>query len=234
MNHVLITGAAGNLGLTVTKMFLKNNWNVTALTKDSIESNVLESTFVDYSSTLTIYNCDVTIEEQVKQIFELLNLRPFSAVVHLVGGISAGQPINETPVIVFEEMLTLNTLSTFLLISKSVEHFKKNEIQGSIITIGAKDNYHQSKNRSAYAASKAAVQSLTLTAAEEGKEYGIRSNIILPGIIRTPANLAWAENGEESKWTDPKSIANTIFYLATPVSKGVTGTVIEMYGQLPA
>lgn len=234
MNHVLITGAAGNLGFTVTKMFLKNNWSVTALTKDSIESNVLESAFKDFSKDLTIYNCDVTNEEQVKQIFELLHLRHISAIVHLVGGISAGQPINETPLVVFEEMISINTTSTFLLLSQGIEHFKTNEIQGSIITIGAKDNYHQSKNRSAYAASKAAVQSLTLTASEEGKEYGIRANIILPGIIRTPANLAWAENGEESKWTDPKSIANTIFYLATPVSKGITGTVIEMYGQLPA
>ncbi len=234
MNHVLITGSAGNLGLTVTKMFLKNNWSVTALTKDSIESSVLESTFKDYTDALTIYNCDVTDEEQVKQIFELLEIKPISAVVHLVGGISAGQSIDETPLLVFENMITINTKSTFLLLSHSVKLFKKNGISGSIITIGAKDNYHQAKNRSAYAASKAAVQSLSLTVAEEGKEYGIRSNVILPGVIRTSANLAWAENGEESKWTDPKSIANTIFYLATPVSKGINGTIIEMYGQMPA
>jgi len=225
MPTIILTGATGNLGSVVTQLFLERGWNVHAACMNSDDAKRLPD-----NSHCTYSIGNLSDEHDVEMLFRESN--EVSAVVHLVGGIKAGKPIAETTFDMFENMILLNTRTTFLVVRQALRTMQKSG--GAIITIGAKAGLHPESNKSAYSAAKAAAINLTLTAAEEGKSYGIRANCIVPGIILTAANLEWATNGEEANWTPPEEIASAIFALCSDEGKGISGAIIPMYGKLSA
>ena len=89
---------------------------------------------------------------------------------------------------------------------------------------------------SAYAAAKAAVLSLTRSAAMEGQAKGIRANAVLPGAIETPMlrenpNLkSGAEVLDAADVGRPEDIAAAIAYLASDDAGFITGTELRVDG----
>jgi NAD(P)-dependent dehydrogenase (short-subunit alcohol dehydrogenase family) len=222
---VLITGAAGGLGQVVTQHFIKHEWEViaTALTRE--EHEWLAS--LDHCRTV---ECDVTNYDHVAKLKG--ELPPsLAAVVHLVGGIRAGKPIEETAVEDFHWMWRLNTLSTYLVLHATIPILKRNA--GAFVAIGARTVLHPETNKALYGAAKSAVVHLILAAAEEGRATGMRANVIVPSVLRTQANLEWARDGEEQLWVDPAHVAEVILFLCSEEGRALTGCVLPMYGKLP-
>jgi len=87
-----------------------------------------------------------------------------------------------------------------------------------------------------YAAAKAALLSLTRTAALEGKPKGIRVNAILPGAIDTP--MLWenpnvksgAETIDPADVGRPEDIAAVIAYLLSDDAQFVQGAMVRVDG----
>src|SRR5215213_3854720 len=87
-----------------------------------------------------------------------------------------------------------------------------------------------------YAAAKSAVVSLTRSASIEGKDKGIRVNVVLPGAIDTP--MLWdnpnvksgAEKVDRSMVGRPEDIAAAIAFLASDDAAFVTGTALRVDG----
>jgi 3-oxoacyl-[acyl-carrier protein] reductase len=231
MNSVLITGAAGGLGVDVTSVFLQNGWHVQAVCRSEIQSENLRTQCVDYGDNLSVCTADLTLEEHAKHCVETVRY-PLRAFVHLVGGYAGGSPVEETPVETLEAMLTAHVRTTFLMMQAVLPELKKRG--GSIVTFGAKPVLHPTPNKAAYALAKAAVASLTQSVAEEGKPYGVRANCILPDIIVTPANLSWGSPEDIKKWTRPEDIASAILFLCSDAAAGINGALLPMFGQLPA
>lgn len=225
MSTLILTGSTGNLGSVVTQLFLDKGWNVHAACMNSSEASRLP---VHPKCSHSIGN--LSNESDVEKLFK--DAGKVSAVVHLVGGIKAGEPIASTSSDTFDSMIILNTRTTFLVVREAMRTLQASG--GAIVTIGAKAALHPETNKSAYAAAKAASINLTLTAAEEGKPYGIRANCIVPGIILTAANLEWAIGGEETNWTPPLDIAEAIFSLCSDSGKGISGAILPMYGKIPS
>ena len=90
----------------------------------------------------------------------------------------------------------------------------------------------------AYAASKAAVYSLTKTLASELAPYGIRVNGFIPGVIQTGMTQAVVDQkGEElvnaialHRLGMPKDVADAVLFLASEEASYLTGTFIEISG----
>jgi NAD(P)-dependent dehydrogenase (short-subunit alcohol dehydrogenase family) len=87
-----------------------------------------------------------------------------------------------------------------------------------------------------YAAAKAAVLSLTRSAAIEGQAKGIRANAVLPGAVDTP--MLWdnpnvrsgAEKVDRSMVGKPEDIAAAIAFLASDDAAFITGTALRVDG----
>lgn len=208
MNTVIVTGAAGALGSATSSYLEEQQWNVIRMDRATV---------------------DLTNVEQTAAYFRGLPHTPV-ALVHTVGGIIAGKPIQETDANDLHQNLAMNLLTTVSVV-KAVMPLFINNGTGSIVTIGAQDVLHPKANRSLYAASKGAVVAFTRSIAEEGKPHGIRANVIVPSILRTASNMEWASEQEAENWLTPSEIAPTIGYLIQP-NCHVNGAVLPVYGKV--
>jgi NAD(P)-dependent dehydrogenase (short-subunit alcohol dehydrogenase family) len=86
-------------------------------------------------------------------------------------------------------------------------------------------------NMAAYAASKAAVASLTQSLAAELLAEDILVNAVMPSIIDTPANRASMPKADHASWPTPAQLADTIVFLASDQNALTTGTLVPVYGR---
>lgn len=209
MKAVLVTGANGALGSVVCSTLELSGWEVIRATSSQADLRSQESA-----------------EEFVRH-----HAKNICALVHTVGGITAGLPAYELTLEQLMDNVVLNLVTTFTVVRAALPLLKANA-PGSIVTIGARDVLHPSANRSAYAAAKAAVVSFTQCIAEEGKQYGVRANCVAPSVLRTKANESWGSPSQIPTWVTPEAVANTIQHLIDP-SCDVSGAVIPLYGRIP-
>ena len=66
--------------------------------------------------------------------------------------------------------------------------------KGAIVFIGSNTSYRAIPNRSAYSASKGGINAMSKAFAIDLGPYGIRSNVVLPGTIKT---ARWVEMGSK-------------------------------------
>ena len=209
MNSVVLTGIKGNLGVVVEAVLHQRGWNVIGMDR---------------------HDADLTDAEAVKHAITAIPT-PLTAVVHLVGGIKAGTPIEETSTAVLMDMFMLNVVTAYNVMSAAIPAMKRAG-GGCFVSMGAQSVLHPVKDRAAYSAAKSALVSLTLSLAEEGRPHNIRANSILPSIIKTPSNMEWATEEESKQWVTREQIASAIADLIDP-SSGVSGAVIPMFGHIP-
>jgi NAD(P)-dependent dehydrogenase (short-subunit alcohol dehydrogenase family) len=104
--------------------------------------------------------------------------------------------------------------------------------RGRIINIGAGAAAARAgAGMGAYTASKAGVQRLTESLAEEVKDRGITVNAILPGVIDTARNRVDMPDADFSRWVAPEAIAEVILFLASDAARAVTGASIPVFGR---
>ena len=107
---------------------------------------------------------------------------------------------------------------------------------GAIINISSIHALETTPMVTTYAAAKAALLSLTRSAAIEGKQKGIRVNAILPGAIDTPMlwenpNIkAGLEQVSKDSVGRPEDIAGVAAFLASEDAAFVQGAMIEVDG----
>lgn len=223
---VLVTGAAGGLGIPVVTRLLAEGWHVYAVSREPAGSK--KDLFPEKDrENLSWLSGDLTDAATVEQV--AAEAGSPEALVHLAGGFQAGKMLSAYEEKAFDHLFALNVRSAFLVMRALLPSMKEAR-RGSIVTIGAKPAIHPGAVNAVYAASKAALVNLTLSVAEEGRGSGVRANVIVPAVIRTAANAQWASSPDElDKWTPPEDIAGVVSWLLSPAGESVTGSVIPMY-----
>lgn len=232
MPTAVITGASGGAGRVVTRYFLEQGWDVQAhCHSDAGVEQLRQFLPAELQHRLSISIGDLGQPGIAEQCIADAPA-PVQAVVHLVGGIKAGTGLEETSPETLEEMWRINVQTTFMVLRAALPVLR--QTGGAIVTVAAKAALHPEMRKSAYAAAKAAVIALTQAEAEEGRPYGVRANVVVPSILRTPANLEWAREGEERQWVSVEEFAAAIFALCSDEGRAVSGAIIPMYGGIPA
>jgi NAD(P)-dependent dehydrogenase (short-subunit alcohol dehydrogenase family) len=107
---------------------------------------------------------------------------------------------------------------------------------GAIVNVASIHAYETSPGVAPYAAAKAALVSLTHSAAIEGKQLGIRVNSVLPGAVDTP--MLWENPNVKSgverlQPTDvgrPEGLAAVIAFLASADAAFMQGAAVVVDG----
>ncbi len=136
-------------------------------------------------------------------------------------------------------VLDVNLKGAFLF-SKSLVPAMMKQKGGAIVNIASIVGVMGNPGQANYSASKAGMIGLTKTIAKEYAKRGIRANAVAPGFIQTAMTDKLTEEQKKMQ-TDyiglgrlgqPEDVANTVLYLAGPLSSYVTGQVICVDGSL--
>lgn len=221
---VLITGAKGGLGNSVTQAFLDAGATAIGVSRSIAASDFSHSGFVPMPAELSSAEAAQRLADSAVARFQRIDV-----LVHLVGGFAGGKSVAETDDATLERMLDLNVRSTFYIARAVVPHMRK-QGSGRILAIGSRAAMEPAAMAGAYSASKAALVSLIRTLAIENKDRGISANVILPGTMDTPANRAADPGADFSKWVQPAQVAAMLLHLASDAASQVSGAVIPVYG----
>jgi NAD(P)-dependent dehydrogenase (short-subunit alcohol dehydrogenase family) len=217
----LITGGTGGLGRAVVGAFVGNGWRVVVPDVAPAELEGAE-----------VVAADLTDAGQVAGVVERAAARedaPLRAVVNLVGGFAADQPVAATPLGVFEAQFALNLRPTYLVTQAALPALVAAG-GGSIVCMSSRSALHPFAGAAGYCASKAAVIAFAQVVAREHAADRVRCNAVLPAMIDTPANRATMPPEQHAKLTPPEEIAAVIRFLCSDESAPTTGAAIPVYG----
>jgi NAD(P)-dependent dehydrogenase (short-subunit alcohol dehydrogenase family) len=221
---VLVTGANGGLGASVTKALLDAGATVMGLARKIEQSEFSSSNFIALRGEISTASGAQAAIDAVVDRFGKLDI-----LAHTVGGFAGGQSIADTDDATFQRMLDINLNSTFYLLRAAIPVMRKIG-DGRVVAIGSRAAVEPGAGVGAYSASKAAMVSLIRTIALENKDAGLTANVILPGTMDTPANRKFMPNSDFSKWVRPAAVASLIAWLVSDAGKDVNGAVIPVYG----
>jgi NAD(P)-dependent dehydrogenase (short-subunit alcohol dehydrogenase family) len=167
--------------------------------------------------------------------------------VHVAGGMRLAQwaPLldedEETYDTNFDDVMRLNLSSALITCRTVARRLVEQGTGGSIVAISSVSGLTAQPFGSAYAAAKAALVSLTRTAALEWGSVGIRVNAVAPGTIRTPKTIATAAGQTTSEAAEraaiplghrggPADIAGAVAFLLSDLAQWITGQVLAVDG----
>lgn len=152
-------------------------------------------------------------------------------------GIAPALPLKETSEAVFDEVMTINYKAPFFLIQAVADHIRDN---GRVINVSTGFTRIAAPTHPVYAASKGALETLTLALAPEFAARGITVNAVLPGVTETDMNAEWlaspdARAGAEalsvfSRVGQAADVADVIAFLASNDARWTTGQMIDATG----
>ena len=162
--------------------------------------------------------------------------------VHAVGSILL-KPLSATSEEEWAGQLDRNAGSAFRALHAALGPMRKQR-GGSIVLFGSAAAAVGLPNHAAIAAAKAAVVGLARSAAMDLARYGVRVNVVSPGLVRTP--LSSAITGSETslkasqamhptgRISEPADVAAAVLYLLSDGAANVTGAVLPVAGGLSA
>jgi NAD(P)-dependent dehydrogenase (short-subunit alcohol dehydrogenase family) len=227
----LVAGGTGGLGRAVSLVFLEKGYKVAVTYQRQEEWNALQSVASVNKQDLEGHSLDVTEETAVAGLIEDLLRRHgrLDALINTVGGYAGGINLWELDMRVFDQMLTLNLRSAFVL-SRAAVPVMLRQGKGSIVNVASKAAFDHAAGAAAYVASKAAAVAMIDSLAADLKGTGVRVNSILPSIIDTEANRKAMPKSDFAKWPKPEDIARVILFLCGDDATVVHGAALPVYG----
>ena len=224
--HVVVTGGTGALGAAVVDLLLDCGATIHIPAHRAADPSTFP--LVGHERVRVVTPVDLTNEEAVRSFYQ--SVPSLWGSVHAAGGFTAGA-IDDTSLADFRRMIETNAVTSFLCSREAVRAMRTaGSPGGRIVNVAAKPAVIPTAGLCAYAASKAAVGSLTVSLAEELAAERIWINAVLPSIMDTPANRAAMPKSDFSKWPKVSDVAATIAFLASPQNLVTRGALVPVYG----
>lgn len=183
----IVTGAASGIGKEIARQFVQQGARV-AIADLNLDAARAAADEINASggSTLAV-EMDVTSEEQVNSGVEQV-CGNFGGVDILVSnaGIQIVAPVDQYAYADWKKMLEVHLDGAFLTTRACLRPMYAGGRGGSIIYIGSVHSKEASKLKAPYVTAKHGLIGLAKVVAKEGADYGVRSNVICPGYVRTP------------------------------------------------
>ncbi len=231
----IITGAAGGIGFAIAKRFSSEGARVVLADVHEDALKKAETDVRKSGNAEVMYSiCDVSKEDAVKATVDEAKKRfgKLDVVVNNAGLMSF-KKLEEQMEDDWIRILRVDLLGAFFFIKHS---FLNMERGGSVVNIASIHAIETEPLVAPYAAAKAAMLSLTRSAALEGKAKGIRVNAVLPGAIDTP--MLWdnpnvragIEKIDKADVGKPENIAAAVAFLASADAAFVQGAMLTVDG----
>ena len=229
---VVITGAAGNLGVVTARAFQAAGASLVLVDRSPDRLQKLFPELADSTNHFLATGVDLGDVAAVESMAaETVNrLGKIDVLVNTAGGYRAGKPLHETPLEDWDFLLNLNAKSV-LIACRSVIPTMLQQGAGKIINIASRAALLGEANAAAYSVSKTAVVRLTESMAAELKDKDINVNCIMPGMIDTPPNRQAMPEADYSQWVAPAALTDVILFLASDAARALHGAALPVFGK---
>ncbi len=256
VGSVLLFGAAGGIGRAIAQRFnKKENVGVILIDHPSKESELDSMTRKRGFTRFNFYmTCDVTdfdlVQRCMRDAQKMIVDKP-NVLINAFGILPRLLPVLKTESAVAEEVMRVNFLGTFNCCKAFLPVMRERDDihqhpHGRIINISSVMAQKGDPGNAIYAASKAAVESLTKSLALEASygrtdvsDYtpGITVNAVAPGIIDTPMTAGLPEKALKEykkrvpyhRKGTPEEVAEAVWFLATSPSY-INGVILPVDG----
>lgn len=233
---VLITGGGTGIGEAIAKVFCQEGYEVYILGR---RKEKLEKVQNDTGNAINYFVCDINNDNDIKQI--ITQLDKIDTLVNCAGIISSGEESETYDDLELNDIINTNLKSILSICLQMIDKWKENNIKGNIINIGSIAARNGSKYFPIYSSSKAGIIAFSKSIASRYGEYGIRCNVISPGVIKTPMSYIETPNFDDyieeiedktplKRLGNPDDIAKVALFLDSNNSEFITGQEIIVDG----
>lgn len=241
---VLITGACQGTGFAIAKRFAREGYDVFIGGRNGEKAQkAAEEITKEFGVFAKGYETVVFDENNVKEIFADIKNNGYllDVIVFNAANLGIGQVSFDVDMKDFMDVFNTNIGWNFMMARAAAEQMKQKH-KGSIVFIGSNSALRVTMDRCAYCSSKAAMIAMSKSLAVDWGKYGIRSNVVLPGMIKTER---WHNNVNNVKYCLPNytpiediaefdDIANAAWYFGSDESRNTTGTELVVDGGMLA
>ena len=244
----IITGGGQGIGREIALAYAKAGAKVVLAARSAAPLEETRTTIEALGGQALVIPTDISDQARVQHLAET-TVDHYGRVDILVNNSGIGGP--STPLWKIEprewqKTFDVNVLGTFLCCRAILPNMIERQ-SGAIVIIGSMAGKRPLLNRTAYAASKAALIGLVRTLAWETGSYNIRVNMISPGATAGP-RIEWSFRSQAEaqgitldearrqftsaspldKLVDPGHVANTAVFLASEMAASITGEDVNV------
>ncbi len=236
----VITGAGKGIGYECAKSFASQGARLALISRTESDLVKLEQELELPVGDILWMTGDVSDSNTVKEFTDSVVVK-YGRIDVLINnaGIRFRKGFLDISFAEWQNVMDVNVGSTFMFCQEVGRQMIKQK-NGKIINMASVVGTLGLSELAAYAASKGAVISMTKSLAIEWAEHNINVNVLAPGFCETSYTENFKKKSElykftldrtpMGKWGEPADVANTCIFLASDMSKYITGEVISVDG----
>jgi NAD(P)-dependent dehydrogenase (short-subunit alcohol dehydrogenase family) len=242
---MLITGGSRGIGAATARLAAERGYDVVISFRDNAAAadQAVVACGASGAAAMAV-RAEVGVEQDVVELFAaaIEAFGRIDAVVNNAGTLHRAARLDEMSVERLEEVTRVNVIGAFVVAREAVRRMSTRHggDGGSIVNVSSAAAYLGSPNEYIdYAATKGALDTLTIGLSKEVATEGIRVNAVRPGLIYTDIHeLSGIENRVDKlapnvpmqRGGQPEEVAEAILWLASPAASYVTGTFVNTSG----
>jgi NAD(P)-dependent dehydrogenase (short-subunit alcohol dehydrogenase family) len=185
--RALVTGANRGIGLELVRQLLRRGDSVDAVAREPDRARELRALRVEHGHRLQLLACDVTSDLSIRAMARARGLTALDLLINNAGVMGTSQGVERQPASELVEVFDVNAAGPFRVtqaLLPALEAGAGKKIVHLSSTMGSISG-NRSGGYYAYRMSKAALNMLSTTLAEELRKHGILSVVMNPGWVQT-------------------------------------------------
>jgi NAD(P)-dependent dehydrogenase (short-subunit alcohol dehydrogenase family) len=242
---MLVTGASGGIGAATARLGARRGYAVCVHYFENEErGKAVTQAILQEGGNAVAVRADLSSEPEVVRLFEALDgqFGRVTALVNNAATLERQMRLEKMDAARLARVFGVNVTGSFVCAREAVRRMstKRGGAGGSIVNVSsAATRYGSPGEYIDYAASKGAVETLTIGLAREVAEEGIRVNAVRPGFIHTGLHARGGEPNrvDRVKATvpmqrggQPEEVAAAILWLLSEEASYVTGAIVDVAG----
>lgn len=242
---ILITGGARGIGAAVARLAAAQGYAVcVSYLKNRAAAEAVVASITGNGGVALAVQADVAVEADVVRLFAQVDasLGRVTALVNNAGMLEKQARVDEMDAARISRVLATNVVGSFICAREAVRRMSTRHggSGGAIVNLSSRAARLGSPGEYVdYAASKAAIDTLTIGLAKEVAAEGIRVNAVAPGIIDTDIHASGGEPQRVDRLKDsipmkrggsPEEVAKAVLWLLSEDASYTTGATIDVAG----